>query len=108
MRLPPPFPSWPITASLIPSSLAFNNPRLHHHGGLSADLEAAERLPKDGVHGRGHLRPGRRHRQQPGRQHRHRRVHGGLPPHGQEEPAGERAQHVHGHGHRPHQAGHRP
>lgn len=68
-------------------------------------MEAPERLPKDGDHGRGHLQPGRHHRQQPRRQHRHRRVHGGLPADGQEEPPGAGAQHVHGHHDRPDQAG---
>lgn len=82
--------------------------RLHHGGGLPEDVEAPEHLPKDANHRRGHLQPGRHHRQQPRRQHRHWRVHGGLPADGQEEPPGTRAQHVHGHDVRPDQAGGHP
>lgn len=80
--VPTPPPIGPHTLTLskpyLPDFMLFLNPpppthvydlRLHHHGGLPADLEAAERLPEDGDHGRCHLRPGRHHRQQPRWQH---------------------------------------
>lgn len=79
--------------------------RLHLHGGFPADLEAAERLSKDGDHRWGHLRPGCHHRHEPRRQHWHRRIYGGFPAHWQKEPAGTRTKHVYGHGLRPYKAG---